>query len=462
MTVLNIIPRFRAARASIQTLESREQWSRGDIEAFQLEKINLLWKLAKRNSAYYSRLANEKTLPEQFRSLSEFSATMPILDKSLVRSSPELFLSKKMQPGQWQRTGGSTGDPLRVYWSHQAHRRVLAAKYRFDAMHGVDFLERKAWLWGHHASFATGIRGRVERSKQRVSDMMRRRKRYSAYRLGAKDIEAHLIAISKFRPTSIYGYSSAVYLLAKQALQQGVNLESLRLCTFTAEPCPDFFLDTTRQAFNCAAAIEYGSVECGLMANSFPDNTLRIREDLVYLEHLEPEGGRYPILVTVLENDAFPLIRYRVEDVVSDPIVRPKHGFAILKHVVGRDNDVLISRRGELVHSMAIKHILEVDPRIRRFQVTQSREGDLSVLIESNSPARELNLERIHRSLSDFVDGYDVAISVTPQISGNLAGKHRWIQSFKFGHLRPQSSRNESSLPLRRSAGEPHVNELVN
>ncbi|WP_146517259.1 phenylacetate--CoA ligase family protein [Rubripirellula amarantea] len=338
-------------------------------------------------------------------------------------------MSRNPAPGRWHRTGGSTGDPTRVYWSHEAHREMLRAKYRMEQSFDVDFLDRKAFLWGHHGSFAPGWSGRMQRWSQSASDKFRSRLRLSAYRLGNDELDEHLARMQSFQPISLYGYSSAIYTLARHAAMRQVKVDSLRLCVLTAEPAPEFFLDTASAALGCQATIEYGSVECGLIASGYPDATLRIREDMVLVETIAQPSGLHAIVVTVLNNPSFPLLRYQIDDMACSPIVAPESGFTPISCVQGRDNDGLISRTGKHIHSMAIKHVLEADHRIRRFQVIQQESGDLDVQIEPFDLNEKINTDRIEQLLSQLVDGFAVRTTLTKQLAGNLAGKHRWIVS---------------------------------
>jgi hypothetical protein len=43
MRLLQLLPRFRQARRELEALESREGWSRAQIEALQLERLNEVW-----------------------------------------------------------------------------------------------------------------------------------------------------------------------------------------------------------------------------------------------------------------------------------------------------------------------------------------------------------------------------------------------------------------------------------
>jgi phenylacetate-CoA ligase len=431
MTWLDAIPRFRIARQALSDLAQHEFWSRVEIESYQLERLNEVWASAYREVPYYRDLKRQHLLPEKFRSICEYVNTMPLLPKSIVRNNPHAFYSASASPGNWHRTGGSTGDPLKVYWSHHAHLEMLQAKYRMEQSFGVDFTDRKAMLWGHHSSFDPGWFGRIERWKQKVYDRTRRRLRLNAYRLGPHELNSHINGIQAFRPTSLYGYSSAVYTLARHALQTNQAMDSLQLCTLTAEPAPEFFIKTTEEALGCRATVEYGSVECGLIASGNPDRSLRIREDRVLCETIPEAGEQYGIVVTVLNNPSFPLLRYQIEDRTCQPIEKTEQGFSRLASVLGRNNDSLISRNGTWVHSMAIKHILEADPKIRRFRVFQRAHGDLDLIVEPFRISDSIDKDRICNLLSEMVDGYDVNLRFVETLEGNRAGKHRWIISEK-------------------------------
>ena len=186
----------------LEVLEQRESWSRDEIESYQLDRIND--KLAACDPfafPFYGQQQAELKLPPQFKSLAEYQALMPVLSKVQLRDQPAAFLSRRCEPGRWFRTGGSTGIPTSIYWSHQAHRESLRRRYRCQAMWGVDFLDRHAMLWGHAAILAPGIGRWVARLRQPLEDRLRNRRRLSAYRLGPSAF-TRLLAAAGQLPTT--------------------------------------------------------------------------------------------------------------------------------------------------------------------------------------------------------------------------------------------------------------------
>ena len=292
MTIARLLPRFRRATRAMEVLRDREQWSRADILALQLDRLNTLWQHAAAHVPYYAKLAEEQRLPRQFASLEEFFRRMPLLAKSKIKENPKAFLSDRAGHGHWKYTGGSTGTPTTAYWSHDAHRESLAAKYRFQASWGIDIFDRTTFLWGRGAAIVPGLRGRWNRFRQPYIDRLRNRQRLAAYDMSRAALRRDLKEIGDFAPRMMYGYSRALYLLAMEAQQPdsgGFHAPSLKLVVATSEPAWPNMIDTMQRAFGAPVAREYGAAECGIMATDAPDRTLRVREDHVLIETL-PRG----------------------------------------------------------------------------------------------------------------------------------------------------------------------------
>jgi phosphoenolpyruvate phosphomutase len=430
MRLLRHLPRFRRAYQALETLAAREGWSRAEIEAWQLERLNAVWGHAIAHVPYYRRLAAAAHLAPHFATLKEFHASVPVLPKSVVRAQPADFLSEAAGPGHWGRTGGSTGTPMGCFWGRQAHLEMLRCRYRMQAAWGVDFLERTAMLWGHSASLKPGLPGRLARLRTPIEDWLRNRLRLSAYHVGRDDLRGYLRRLARFRPALIYGYSRALHLLAQEVEATGFRCDSLKVLTLTGEPAFDHLVAGIERSFGVPAAVEYGAVECGFLAGEGPDRSLRIREDVAFIETLPTDDGRNEILVTVLNNPSFPLLRYAIGDVTDVPLQAPAHGFAVLKNVAGRNNDLILSRSGRFLHSARFDAFFKYETRhVRRFRVRQHADGALSVAVELDDPGASVDLPALEARLRELVDGYPVKVQLVQAVPQTPAGKHRLVVS---------------------------------
>jgi phosphoenolpyruvate phosphomutase len=448
MKLLRLMPRFKRAYRELRTLEAREGWSRSAIETFQLERLNAVWEHAVLHVPHYRRLAAARNLPPRFASLDEFAGLTPALPRQLVRDNPKDFLSEQAERGWWMRTSGSTGTPMSGYWSRQAHQEMLRGKYRMQAAWGVDFLDRAAFLWGHSSGFRPGLAGRLARLKQPLEDRLRGRLRLSAYELGQAELRQHLSRISAYGPAMLYGFSRALAMLAREAELTGFACQALKLAILTGEPAYPAFVQAVERGFGVPAAIEYGSVECGFLAGQTPDRALQVREDLALLETLPRDDGRHDILVTVLNNPSFPLLRYAIGDVTDQPLETPERGFRRLHNVAGRDNDLVLSRTGRPLHSARFEAALKcATAAVRGFRIRQHADGLLNVLVELNDPQVRLDLEELREDMEDLVEGYPVQIEVVQQLPVSKAGKHRLVMSDLDQAMRARSAGAASESP---------------
>ena len=377
MKLMRYLPRFQRAYQELETLAVREGWSRSETEAFQLDRLNAVWQDAIAHVPYYRHLAAEHDLPPRFSSLAEFRSVVPVLPKSAVRSQPRAFLSERAHRGRWGYTSGSTGTPMSNYWGNDAHREALRTKYRLYAMWGLDIFDRMAFLWGDSDVNAPGLAGRIARLRRPLEDRLRDRIRLPAYYVGHDDLRDYLRRIAAFRPAAIYAYSKSAYLLALEAQAMDFHCASLRLIILSSETASPRMISEVERSFGVPAIVEYGSMECGLIAGEWPDRTLRVREDLVLVETLPRDDGRFDIVPTVLTNPSFPLIRYSIGDITDAPLEVPARDPAILKNIAGRDHDLIISQSGRRIHGTCIEDVLQEDRAIRRFRVHQGADGAL-------------------------------------------------------------------------------------
>jgi phenylacetate-CoA ligase len=378
---------------------------------------------------HYRQLLKTADLPRRFASLDEYRASVPILPKPLVQTQPKSFLSEAAPKGTWKSTSGSTGVKTGVFWASESYREVLRCKYRFQALWGLDIFDRVAFLWGRSATYKPGMAGLIARWRMPVEDWLRNRLRLPAYLLGREHLQRHLQRIARFQPTALYAYSTAAYLLAREAQATGFHCDALRVVTLTSEVTFPRLVEAVEQGLGVPAVSEYGSVECGFLAGEGRDRTLRVREDMVLLETQPREDGRHDILVTVLNNPAFPLLRYAIGDVTDAPLEHPPQGFAILHNIAGRDNDLVLSRSGLPLHCTCFNHIFENLGGVRCWHVHQDREGAVKVLVETNDPRVNLKTAELERQIGDVVEGYPVRVEPVEQMPLTLAGKHRWIVS---------------------------------
>jgi phenylacetate-CoA ligase len=435
MPIARYLPRFREAARDIGILEQRESWSRQQIEELQLDRLNRLWAHASVHVPYYAKLTSELKLPERFAALEEFSRSVPVLPKPMVRDGKAQLLSAQRRPGLWKYTSGTTGRPNSIYWSREAHQEALRAKYRFHAQWGVDIFDRIVWLWGPGVSQKPGFKGWWSRFRQPHLDRMRNRLRLLATTLDKDHVRQYLVKIQDFEPSMIYGFSRALHLLALQAEGAGFRCPSLKVIVASSECIFPHMIERITRTLGAPVAREYGSQECGMIAMDDRDQQLRVREDQLMVETLPRADGQYDLIVTPLNNPSFPLLRYAIGDITDSPLLKPQRGMAVLSSVGGREHDLLRTPNGEYLHWVQLENMVAKTSEsvVRRFTMDQRADGSVEVEVELDDPSRagEIapKLAALKELLTQRLGGYDVNVRTVDCVRQTETGKHRVITS---------------------------------
>jgi len=116
---------------------------------------------------------------------------------------------------------------------------------------------------------------------------------------------------------------------------------------------------------------------------------------------------------SLLTNSSFPLIRYSIGDVTRVPLDTPSAGFAILKSVDGRDNELLMCRTGRILHPAIVEEIFDHAPGVWRHRVIPKADGSLAVMMELMDRQATLGAVMLSKKLSNLLEGYPVTIDLS-------------------------------------------------
>lgn len=138
-------------------------------------------------------------------------------------------------------------------------------------------------------------------------------------------------------------------------------------------------------SFGVPVAQVYQATE-GLLAVTCPRGSLHLQEDLVHVQ-LEPlEDGRTTPIVTDLWRRVQPILRYRLNDVLTlrDTPCPCGSAFRVLERIEGRTDDLCyldaVGGGSRVVYPDVIRRmILLADERIEDYRVVQDRPGSLQV-----------------------------------------------------------------------------------
>jgi phenylacetate-CoA ligase len=410
----------------------RTQWLAPDaLRELQLERLRRLLAYARREVPYYARLLTERgVVPEQLGAVTDL-APLPFLDKAIIRDRfADLQPRTPLRGARRITTGGSTGAPMALMVDPARNAFADAVRLRGHRWFGTGIGAREIALWGSPIEL-----GRQDRLRS-LRDRLINYRLLSAFDLGDAALARYAEVLRRDRPAKLFGYASAVYLLARYLGRHGWTPAGdwPRAIFTTAEPLYDFQRSAIRSVFGCPVVVEYGCREAGVVATECPSGGIHIAAEGIVTEVVAADGTpatRGEIVLTVLDSWAMPIIRHRTGDIgtVDDGPCPCGRSLPALRGIEGRRTDFLVTPRGKVMHALAVNYIMREFPAIRQFQVLQERVDHLRVTIVPDPGFSAVTRQEVAARLGRLFDGADVAIEVADTVAPLASGKHRYVVS---------------------------------
>ena len=352
-------------------------------------------------------------------------ADFPITTKAILSANHRDFMSDRLRdevdrphsrrPGYgWVQvqSGGTTGQPTTVIHDAAFRDAGRASRMYSQYLCGFPFGTKYTMLWGSMRD----IRAQADSPAKRLLNALANFDVLNAFQLDPERLDSYLDHLRDTRARYLMAYVDAAEALALRALatnRKDVALVSVMACAGTVTATSR---DRIRSAFGARTHNKYGSRECTDIACECEHGGIHIFAHHVHVEIVDDSGrpvgpgelGR--ILVTLLGNDAYPLVRYEIGDIGRAgkdvcPCGRP---LPMLAQVEGRVLETLTTSSGSYVSPVYFRHLIGVvhNPHSiwRRFQIRQTSALDYTVLLERSAEVPievtvpEL-LQRIERDL---------------------------------------------------------------
>ena len=378
---------------------------------------------------YYRAILDDHGLTPQRLQSPHDLRDFPFLTREIVRTRFDDLRARANLPRVHQRSsGGSTGVPVTVLVDMRRMGFVEAARMRAHRWFDVDVGAREIVLWASPIELT-----RQDRIRQ-IRDWWLNSRLLSAFDLGEDGLARYVEVIRRDQPVKMYGYASALFLLAAYFERESLPPPSrLRAVFTTAEPLFDFQRKTIEAALGCPVGVEYGCRDGGLVALECPEGGLHIAAEGMYVEILDPDAeGRGEIVLTNLVSNAFPIIRYRTGDVGSlDPSpCRCGRGLPKLRGVEGRRTDFLVTPGGRVLHALSAIYILREIPAVREFRIVQEAVDHLVVHLVLRQPIGPTE-EASMRAQFTALFGPDMRVDIVraDSLPRTASGKFRYVES---------------------------------
>lgn len=415
-------PMFRM----LDSLMASQYWSQKELYHHQEQQLHILLSHARATCTYYAA-----SLPNEVNSLADIS-TIPLLDKSTLRSKSGSLRSSLNMAVTAKTSGGSTGAPVTVFKDKVSFASELAATWRGYRWAGIDIGQRQARFWGVPTAWRARLRGRL-------IDLISNRRRISAFRFSEKDMDRFLKTMHCFQPSHIYGYVSMLKEFSRFLVRHNRKVpNSIKAAFTTAEVLNHSDRKFLTEALKCSIYNEYGCGEVGTIAHECEKGSMHINDENVLIEIMKdgkpaPRGESGEIIVTDLTNCAMPLIRYRLMDfgMLATESCKCGRNLTVLSEVYGREYDFFINTKGDYFHGEFFIYIFEDLKRsgikVEGFQIVQL---DYDVINFYIMPTDSADIDDIIGKIQNYVlkkfdQNTTIDIRVVDKIAREKSGKLR-------------------------------------
>jgi len=359
------------------SLKGSEFLSRDELNNIQLDKLRKLLSYAYNNSAYYKQHFDDNCFDPAAVNCVEDLKKLPSIDKKILISENNSIHTKydesKLRKAE---TSGTSGQSLSFMRSEKWDSANRASMLRCYDWYGIKPWQKNGYFWGYNLS-------KKKSTLISILDSLQNRKRLFNYSNSAvENFSANMKDAMFFS-----GYSSMIYQVAKTANNMGIVFKNVKMVKGTSEMILPAYQPEVIKAFGTKMISEYGAAETGLIAFECPEGNMHIISENVILE--ADENGE--AIVTNLESHSFPVIRYRLGDIVKIDNVSScacGRNHPILKEIIGRKGANVIGYESEypgLTFYYVFKNISQQHEILINYKVVQSERGKVKVYLESEN-----------------------------------------------------------------------------
>lgn len=431
---LHLVDRFRRTD-SLKLYQEllKTQWcSRQKIDGVQWMKIKDLLNHAYNNVPYYRILFDTHGLkPNKIRNIMDFRR-LPILTKDIIRANSGDMLAfnrKSFQPRK-RGTSGSTGIALPYYIDRKSHSEQWANVYRIWHIGGWGPGDKIIVLAG------SSLHPSLHALRKWIYVGLNNWLLLSAFNMSEDNMMRWVSKIKRFKARFMHGYPTSIYIFARFLEDNNIRDIRFQAVFTTAEMLQPKYRDIIGKVFSCPVFDLYGAGDGNGYAFECEEHEgLHCASESSYIELLTDDGGVASngqpgqIITTDLSNYAMPFIRYKVGDIAipnSEPC-KCGRGLPILKKILGRSNDFVTTKNGQIVHGTFFEYLFRVKDWISQFYVVQESESQLSVYLKPNKSPPISEVKSINRILQAKFNRMTVNISFTQNIPTSPSGKFKFI-----------------------------------
>lgn len=343
-----------------------------------------IFRIAIRKSPFYKKLYSESGINESDIQSIKDIGKLPIITKGQIRNCSEKLLTRSKKGLKISHTSGTTGEPLTIYLNWRTSKRARAYHYCYYKKNG--FVLGK----DRHIS----IRGFLQKKDIKLNLHIANTLFLSSYNIRQETAQLYYNEIKKYAPKAISGYPNSLYSLALLLKDMNLKLE-IPLCFTSSETLYDHQRLLISEIFGCDIYDIYGNSEHACLLYEGKNNNGYFKAPGSGHLEFNPNG----IIATSFINEAWPLIRYQMNDMM-EPSNTDVYSFnqpIIVKSLYGRTSECIILNDGTRMGAAGISFIFKYSNNIKIAQLIQYEDRTVDINIVPDKDFSEQDIQNIKK-----------------------------------------------------------------
>jgi len=411
---------------------NRIQWNTYDeFNALQYAKFKKVFINAYKNVPYYRKLFVSSDIhPNDIKCLDDIKH-IPFLEKSTIQSNPLIeFLDKRsnIKKLKVKSTGGSTGNPLKIYLSKDEILKRTFIDYRCLKALGLKHYHKQVY-------FRDPDTFRKDSTYQKLGIFRR------SYISIFDPVEVQVEKLNKLKSHIICGDPTILETIGTY-IKDHKGFESIKKNKFiisTSQLASESELERISKYFNAPVYNFYGAIEFGVIGYQCKvGRKIHLNADSTYCEFIDTDftlpGGikGYEIICTTLDNLTMPLIRYRLGDIVIPSSEKCACGriLPLIEIVAGRKNEYILTKSGKKLPSILFTVTMRKYNFVNQFKIYQKKIDRLDIHLSVNDNFNEINKKQLISDIQELIGSkIDINLEIKPEFKEEKPRKLKTIFS---------------------------------
>lgn len=408
-----------------QRIQEMNTWDKAQIRAWQEKQLHRIVDQAYNHTAYWKRVFDERGLkPSDIRTFEDLKK-LPIITKDDIRAHYEELIPDNVSQFRYRngKTGGTTGEPMRFLddedvWGYVSANKIIAWQttgYRFGdpfmALGSASIFKKKAPI------------------VRRILDKIRNEHAVNSMNLDDALCQQYIDILNNKQIHYIYGYASAIYLVAKYALDHHIDMNHMHGAFTTSENLTDVYRETIERAFGCRVMDCYGARDAAVTAYEIESGNYHLGYS-AYVEVVDEfDPGKGTLLSTNLLNMAFPLLRYDFGDAAELDNNCLDYNGQVLHRIYGRTSDVLRLDNGHVLTSPGFT-ILMRNFDVKAYDIQKLSGSSVRLQVQVDEGWDNAQEAKLIAEMQRFVgEGCDFTLDYVDHFEPLKNGKRRYFMN---------------------------------